>query len=107
MSKNNKKGGLKRSFSEILTCEYDIPGELVAGGCYVEIRGRNCVRVRGCRKIMVYSPTKVVLKMKRDILCVGGKRLSCLTYFAGAISVEGIIDSVSFLRQCEGGGGEE
>ena len=98
MSKKCKSGGIKRSFSELLTCEYDIPGELTSGGCYIEIRGRNCVRVRGCRRIVVYSPVKVVLKMKNEMLCVCGKRLSCVTYLAGAISVEGIIDSVSFLH---------
>ena len=99
MNKKCKNGGLKRSFSEFLTCECDIPGELVSGGCYVEIRGRNNVKVRGCRRIVVYSPVKVVLKMKRELLCVSGKRLSCVTYLAGAVSVEGIIDSVSFLRE--------
>ena len=99
MNKKCKRGSLKRSFSEFLTCECDIPGELVSGGCYVEIRGRNSVKVRGCRRIVVYSPVKVVLKMKRELLCVSGKRLSCVTYLAGAVSVEGIIDSVSFLRE--------
>lgn len=98
MKEKNKKSRVKRSFSEFLTCDCDIPGELASGGCYVEIHGRNCVKVRGCRRILVYSPTKVVLKMKREVLCVSGKKLSCLAYFAGAISVEGIIDSVSFAH---------
>ena len=102
MNEKCKKGRAKRSFSEFLTCECDIPGELVSGGCYVEIHGRNCVKVRGCRRILVYSPTKVVLKMKREVLCVCGKKLSCLTYLAGAISVEGIIDSVSFVHGAMG-----
>ena len=101
MSKKRKNGAIRRSFSEFLVCECDVPGELVSG-CYVEIRGRESVRIRGCRRIVSYSPVKVVLKLKSELLCVCGKRLSCLTYFAGAISVEGIIDSVSFLRECEG-----
>ena len=98
MKKSCNKSRERRSFSEFLTCECDIPGELTSGGCYVEIRGRNCVRVRGCRRIISYSPVRVILKMKRDVICVCGKKLTCLTYFAGAISVEGIVDSVSFLR---------
>lgn len=94
-----KKKSLKRSFSEMLVCECDVPGEILAGGCFVEIRGRNSVRIRGCMRIILYSPCKIVLKMKREILQVCGKRLTCVTYFAGAISVEGVIDSVSFLRE--------
>lgn len=89
----------KRSFSEFLTCVGDIPGELLSGGCLVELRGRNSVRVRGCKRIIFYSPSRVVLKMKKEILEVQGKRLSCVTYFAGAVSVEGLIDSVSFRRE--------
>ena len=98
MSREGQNRGFIRGFSEFLTCECDIPGELTSGGCYVEIRGRNSVKVRGCRKIVVYTPVKVVLKMKRDLLSVCGKKLRCVTYLAGAISVEGIIDSVSFVH---------
>ena len=101
MKKSCNKNRDRRGLSEFLTCECDIPGELASGGCYVEIRGRNCVKVRGCRKIISYSPVRVVLKMKRDAICVDGKKLTCITYFAGAISVEGIIDSVSFIHGTE------
>ena len=89
----------KRSLAEIMTSEYDFPAEILSGGCFVEIRGRNRVSVRGCRRIIFYSPVKVILKMKKEVLQVCGKRLSCVTYFAGAIAVEGIIDSVSFIRE--------
>lgn len=89
----------KRSLSEFLACDCDVPGELLSGGCFVELRGRNSIRVRGCRRIIFYSPCRVVLKMKKEILEVQGKRLSCVTYFAGAVSVEGLIDSVSFRRE--------
>ena len=101
MKKSCNNDKIRRSFSEFLTCECDVPGDLTSGGCYVELRGRNCVRVRGCRRIISYSPLRVLLKMKKDVICVRGKKLTCLTYFAGAISVEGIIDSVSFLHGAE------
>ena len=95
------KSGKKRSFAEILTGEYDVPAEMLSGGCFVEIRGRHRVSVRGCRRVVLYSPVKVVLKMKKEMLQICGKRLSCSTYFAGAMAIEGIIDSVSFLRELE------
>ena len=96
-----EKNRIKRGFAEILTGEYDVPAEMLSGGCFVEIRGRHRVSVRGCRRVILYSPAKVILKMKKEMLQICGKRLSCATYFAGAMAVEGIIDSVSFLRELE------
>ena len=96
---NNKRKKVKRGLAERLACDHDIPPEVVCGGCFVELRGRNRVTVRGCRRIIHYSPGKVVLKMRKDALQICGKRLSCITYLAGSISVEGLIDSVSFLRE--------
>ena len=88
----------KRPFKEWLAVERDIPPELLSGGCFIEIRGRNSVVVRGCRRILVYSDTKVVLKTKKDIVSVEGKRLTCISYLAGAVLVEGFVDSVNFSR---------
>ena len=98
----HKVKGEKRSITELLACDYDVPAELLCGGCFVEIRGRYGVTVRGCRKIILYSQSKIILKMKREILQRIGKRLSCITYTAGAVSVEGIIDSVSYMREYMG-----
>ena len=96
-SKKAKKQ--KRPLMERLAVENDVPPELLSGGCFVEIRGRYSVVVRGCRRILVYSDTRVVLKMRRDIIAVEGKRLTCISYLAGAVSVEGLIDKVEFVRR--------
>ena len=101
MSEKKKKE--RRTLAERLAIDCDIPPELLSGGCFIEIRGRNSVVLRGCRRILTYSETKVTLKMKKDIVEVFGKRLTCISYLAGAVSVEGFIDSVAFLK----GGGEK
>ena len=87
-----------------LVGDYDVPPELLNGGCFVEIRGRNSIIVRGCRKVVKYSTENIVLKLKRDLIEITGKKLICLTYLSGALSVEGIIDSLSFVKMY---GGEE
>ena len=87
----------RESLVERLVGGYDVPPEILCGGCYAEIRGRNHVTVRGCRRVVKYSPETVVLKMKRESIVIVGKRLRCLTYFSGAVTVEGIIDTFSFL----------
>ena len=96
--KENKKGK-KRTLVERLTVEHDIPPELLTGGCFIEIRGRNSVVVRGCRRILTYSESRVTLRLRNEALEVTGKRLTCISYLAGAVAVEGLVDSVSFLRR--------
>jgi sporulation protein YqfC len=98
MKKGCKPRKEKRGLAELLAFEQDIPAELLCGGCFLELHGRNQLSVRGCRRIVLYTPTKIILKMKKDMLAVCGKRLSCVTYLAGAVTVEGLIDSVSFLH---------
>ena len=80
----------------------DLPPELLHGGCYVEMRGRNRVTVRGCKKIVRYSTEDIILKMKCDFLEIHGKRLCCLTYFSGAVVIEGIVDSIAFIKTFDG-----
>ena len=99
LSGNRKKKRERRTFSEWLAIDGDIPAELFAGGCFIELHGRNSVVVRGCKRILTYSESRVALKMKREIVEVTGKRLTCISYLAGAVSVEGLVDSVSFLRR--------
>ena len=94
MSDKNKK----RPLLERLTVDVDLPAELLSGGCFIEIRGRHSVLVRGCRRILAYSESRVALKMKKEVVEIEGKRLTCLSYLAGAVSVEGLIDSVGFLK---------
>lgn len=101
MKKDAKRS--KRTVAERLVGDHDIPPELLCGGCFIEIRGRNGVTVRGCRRIIRYTPESVILKMRKETLEVKGKRLTCITYLAGAVAVEGIVDSVGFLKRTEGG----
>ena len=98
---SEKKHKEKRTLAERLAVDHDIPPELLSGGSFIEIRGRNSVVVRGCRRILTYSESKVTLKMKRDIVEISGKRLTCISYLVGAVSVEGIVDSVAFLKRGE------
>jgi len=99
LREKQKKNKEKRTLAERLAIDVDMPPELLSGGCFIEIRGRNSVVVRGCRRILTYSETKVSLRLKRETVEVTGKRLTCISYLAGAVSVAGYIDSVSFLRR--------
>ncbi len=100
MSKENKKED-KRSFLEYLAVKSDIGGDSLAGDLYMEMRGKNCLLVKGCRRILGYSPETVVLEIKKDKLTVKGKRLVCTSFHSGSVSVEGVILSLAFCAEEE------
>lgn len=100
MSKNKKKED-KRTILEYLAVMGDIGGDSLAGDIYLEMRGKNSLLVKGCRRILGYSPETVVLEVKNDKLTVRGKRLVCTSFHSGSVSVEGVILSLGFSGEEE------
>lgn len=52
--------------------------------------------VRGCRRILTYSPAEIALAMRDRILCISGEDLRCVSFSGGCVTVEGKIASVTF-----------
>lgn len=73
-----------------------LPDDIVGGGPFVELRGRREVSVQGCRRILCCEADLVRLALAVGTLEVRGQGLSCTTYFAGAVSIRGVIDGVAF-----------
>lgn len=100
MSKDRKKDE-KRGFFEYLAVRVDADGDSIAGDVYIEMRGKNSLLVKGCKRILGYSPEAVELEIKKDKLRVKGKRLVCTSFHGGSVSVEGVIDSLAFCTEEE------
>ncbi len=100
MSKDRKKDE-KRGFFEYLAVRADADGDSIAGDVYIEMRGKNSLLVKGCKRILGYSPEAVMLEIKKDKLRVKGKRLVCTSFHGGSVSVEGVIDSLAFCTEEE------
>ncbi len=100
MSKDRKKDE-KRGFFEYLAVRADADGDSIAGDVYIEMRGKNSLLVKGCKRILGYSPEAVELEIKKDKLRVKGKRLVCTSFHSGSVSVEGVIDSLAFCTEEE------
>lgn len=92
----------RMTFMERLGERLDIPAD-VLGGVYLEMRGRNNLIVKGCRKILLYTTEEVRLLLNGDRLSVTGSRLYCTAYHSGVIEIDGVIDRISFI----GGGRSE
>ncbi|MGM9683023.1 MAG: YabP/YqfC family sporulation protein [Eubacteriales bacterium] len=92
----DRKSTEVESLGERINRYLDIPPDIVPGGSTVELRCRSSLTVRGCGKILLYSPCEIRLEMKDGILCVRGSRLLCTSYYVGAVGIDGRIDSISF-----------
>ncbi len=91
-ARSEERGGWKERLCQRL----DLPPDVFLGEGLVEIRGRYAVCVKGCGKILTYTPEEICVRMGQGCLRIEGKRLICTSYHAGAIGVDGMIDRVSF-----------
>ncbi len=87
---------IKNLFSARERRELQLPEEIYGSGPFIELHGRREVCVQGCRKILLCEPDAVRLALREGILSVRGRGLSCTAYFAGAVSVRGVICAVFF-----------
>ena len=91
-----------RPIPEWLAVKLDFPPDVLQGGMPIDIRGRHSVSVHGCRRILYYGSEAIHLGMKDCVVRITGARLVCTSYLAGAVGVEGRIDSVCFATEEDG-----
>ena len=68
--------------------------DLSEDGFMAEVRGCGSVTVRGCRRILTYTPTEISLLTRDGQVRVVGTGLACFSYFHGAIGIEGCIEGI-------------
>jgi len=89
----NKK---RNSFIEHIESKLDIPGDII-NGIHIDIRGRNNITIRGCKKILLYTENELRIKLDGEVVCVRGEKLYCTAYHSCAIEIDGYIYDVRFL----------
>ena len=77
----------------------DIPPDILSRECVIEIRGREMITVHGCERILLYLPKEIRLMTARGELSIRGEGLTCASYSAGSIGIEGRIDKASFCKE--------
>lgn len=77
-----------------------IPADAVGltNGFMAELRGQRTVTVRGCRRILTYSPEAIRLDTRDGEIVIVGEELTCIAYSADSIGIEGRIGGVYFDR---------
>ncbi len=87
---------IKSLFSARERRPLDLAEELFVSGPFIELKGRREVCVQGCRRVLLCTPDLVQLALREGSISVWGQSLCCVAYFAGAVSVRGVICTVSF-----------
>ncbi len=98
-NKRKSKGGAhpdRRPLTEWLAVKLDMPADVLGRGIRLDMRGRNTLTVHGCTGILDFSPCEISLLLGDCTLTVGGQRLICTSYLAGAVGIEGCICSIQF-----------
>lgn len=94
----NKNEKQRRGLLEMLA----LPSDALAGEVLVEMRGRQTMLVQGCRRILEYSPERIVIAARGFSVSVVGQRLICSAYYGGTVAVEGLISGVYYGEEGEG-----
>jgi sporulation protein YqfC len=102
--KNTKKTKKqRRTLGELI----DMPLGAGYDGVRVELLGDREAIVSGCRGVCEYNPERVILKLKRQFLHIGGTHLDCITYLDKTVEVRGNIESILFYAdKVKSGDGE-
>ena len=96
-----KKDKARQSLVEKINKSLDISPVALPRGTLISIGGRESVTIEGKIKILLYSPSEIVLSLGKDTLYVKGEHLVCSAYHARYLMLEGYISSISFQKECE------
>jgi sporulation protein YqfC len=102
MSKDiNKKRENRGRIRSFLRDSVSLPSDAFAANFGIEMRGRGLLFMQGCRSIVKYSTTEMILAAKGFLVNIRGERLECTTYHGGTVTVEGRIDAIDFSKEEE------
>lgn len=94
--KKNAEAPLRERIGALFGIPADAVG--VTNGFMAELRGQRTVTVRGCRRILTYSPETIRLDTRDGEITIVGEELTCTAYSADSIGIEGRIGGVYFSR---------
>lgn len=72
-----------------------------------EIKGRNEIVIRGCKRICEYTPQIISLKIMGGTINVCGKDLTCFSFSQSNIGIQGKIKCIFFADDSKKGGKEK
>ena len=88
----------RRSLGERMHDILDVPLECVSPVSVVEVKGGCEAVVVGCRGVLEYGRTAVLLRVREGTVRILGDSLEMQSLLQDAVTVRGRIDSVQLMR---------
>ena len=101
MRNTDKKSKGLSEVKSLIDNKLALPSDALEGSFSLEIRERRTVFVRGCRRIVKYSESEMIIAVRGFELRIRGEGLICSTYHLGTVTVEGEIHGID-LGDAEG-----
>lgn len=103
--KNSKKKNTADAQNKIpikhrLGMRLGISDDLISGSL-IELRGRCRLMLEGCGHIKKYDTDEIILGLRDSSVSIRGTELTCIAYYAGAVGIEGYINSVIFTDSAD------
>ena len=76
-----------------------VPSAALPGGFSLSLFGGDALEVRGCKRILVYEPSSIVLALPSGTLKIGGSGLFCSAFGGGAVTVRGTVRSLLLTEE--------
>ena len=90
----------KKDFFARFGEKLDIPREVLPFGFSLSLSGQEELTVQGCGRILVYESERISLLVgRRTVLHVVGKKLLCVSFGAGSVTVRGDILELRFEKE--------
>ena len=96
MPKKQGKRTTRRSWAEIMSELWEVPGEVSAPVPVFLMRGRYELEITGARGIRDYGQEKIVLRVGKGLCVVTGRELELTDFREAVLYVRGKIDCISF-----------
>lgn len=97
--RKKEEHGQRTDLRERLCRGLDLPPDCLPGAGFLEIRGQNSMTVKGGGRILTYTPELIRIALEKGVLGIYGKRLSCTSYYVGAVGIDGLIERVCFEEE--------
>ncbi len=86
----------KRSITEAIADSIGFPETLSPSTPDIHVIGTREISVDGCRGILGYERTEVILRLKDRVMTVAGDELTLRSFFSSHVTVRGRINTISF-----------
>ena len=94
MEKKREQGGILEGVAEL----FDLPGDVVAGLCHLEMLGDRQLFLEGHGGILSYGTEQIDVNAGPLILRVRGQDLTLRSMTDAEVRISGRIDAVEYVR---------